>query len=206
MIAGVRFVKTSAERLHARPDGLGLIGGSSGGHLLLLAAIRPNAAEYATTPYVGQDGGFVDAAVAYALPLWPIADPLARYRYLLDRIAHPRPTREAFFQPELLKQAHEAFFGDEATMSRASVPRIVTAGEAECLPPMWIAHPELDENVTVAMTDHLVDTYRQAGGQAEVVIFPDVGHSFANFPGSEADVCIAQMKTFVAAQLARLDR
>ncbi len=90
-------------------------------------------------------------------------------------------------------------------MSRfsASVPRIVAAGEAERLPPIWVAHPELDENVTLAMTQNLVDTYRRAGGEAELAVVPGVGHSFANFPSVAADACIARMKTFVAAQFQR---
>ena len=74
IVAGIRFVKTNAARLGATPEPVGIVGGSSGGHLLLLAAIRPDAPEYATTPYIGQTEHPVDARVAYALPLWPIAD------------------------------------------------------------------------------------------------------------------------------------
>lgn len=203
VVAGIRFVKANAGRLAVVPEPLGLVGGSSGGHLLLLAALRPDAPEYGTTPYVGQTGARVDARVAYALPLWPIADPLARYRYLLDRIANPRPSRERFFLPERLKEGHEGFFGDEATMGAASVPRLLAAGEAQHLPALWVAHPEHDENVTREMTEHLVETYRRAGGDVELVVFPDVGHAFANFPGAEADGCIAAMRAFVAVQLAR---
>ena len=79
-IAGIRWLKTHADVLSVRNDAVGLIGGSSGGHLALVAALRPNATELATTPYVGQTDARLDARVAFALPLWPIADPLARYR------------------------------------------------------------------------------------------------------------------------------
>ena len=87
-------------------------------------------------------------------------------------------------------------------MELASVPRIVAAGEAEHLPPIWVAHPEFDENVTAEMSRHLVDVYRKAGGEAELALFAGVGHSFANFPGDHADRCIAAMKCFIGAQLA----
>ncbi|MDX2165895.1 MAG: alpha/beta hydrolase [Deltaproteobacteria bacterium] len=200
VVAGIRFVKANAAPLDALPAPLGLIGGSSGGHLLLLAALRPNAPEYRSARFVGE-GEPAPVRVDYALPLWPVADPLARYRYLLDRIAAPRASAERFFQPERLRDAHLAFFGDEATMARASVPRLVADGEAEHLPPIWVAHPELDENVTRSMSEALVDTYRRAGGRAELVYFDGVGHSFANFPGPDADRCIAAMKPFIAAQL-----
>ena len=206
VVAGVRFVKANAERLRARPDAVGLIGGSSGGHLLLLAAIQPNAVEFASTPYVGMTGAPIDARVSYALPLWPIADPGARYRYLLERIAHPVEAHDPFFKPEHLQRGHDLFFGDLATMDRASVPRIVAAGAAEVLPPIWIAHPALDENVTLPMTEHLLATYRAAGGAAECEVFPDVGHAFANFPGAAADACIDRMKSFIARQLTEMPR
>src|SRR5439155_1397423 len=151
VVAGIRWAKAHAHGLGARADGVGLVGGSSGGHLLMLAALCPSAPEFSTTPVAGAEG--VDARIAYALPLWPILDPLARYRYLLARRSDPTPPRDPLFMPERLIESHEMFFGDEATMGRASALRIVEAGEAECLPPIWVAHPELDENVTLAMSE-----------------------------------------------------
>src|SRR5262249_46934173 len=148
----------------------------------------------------------VDARVAYALPLWPILDPLARYHYLLERRANPTPARDRFFLPERLLEGHHAFFGDEATMARASVQRLVEAREAEHLPPLWIAHPNLDETPPLPMTEPFVTAYRAAGGPIELSVFPGVGHSFANFPGEAADRCIAHMRDFVARQLAAARR
>jgi acetyl esterase/lipase len=206
VIAGIRYVKAHAAALGARPDDVGLIGGSSGGHLALVAALRPHAAEFGLTPVCGADARSIDASVAYALPLWPIADPLARYRYLLDRRAHPEiPSRDRFFQCERLIAAHDAYFGDQVTMARASVPRMLAGGEAERLPPIWIAHPELDENVTLPMSQHLAEAYRGAGGRAELELFPGVGHAFANFPGEPADRCVARMQEFIGRQLGWAD-
>jgi acetyl esterase/lipase len=183
VLAGIAWVRAHAADLGVEPARIGLVGGSSGGHLALLAALR------------------AEADAAFVLPLWPIADPAARYRHLQSRIARPRPSHDPFFKPELLKQGQDGYFGDEATMFAASVPRIVAAGEAERLPPIWVAHPELDENVTLAMTNDLVDAYRRAGGEAELAIFEGVGHAFANFPGEAADRCIDAMKAFIARQL-----
>jgi acetyl esterase/lipase len=197
VVGGIRWAKAHAAELGARPDRVGLIGGSSGGHLLMLAALTPRA--FAGTIVDAPDD--VDASVAYALPLWPILDPLARYRYLRDRIANPTPVRDSFFQAERLIDAHHGFFGDEATMGRASALRVVEDGEHETLPPIWIAHPELDENVTLPMTERFVDAYRRAGGAVELAVFSGVGHAFANLPGEPADACIAQMHAFIARQL-----
>jgi acetyl esterase/lipase len=201
VVAGLRFVATHAERLGVRRAPIGIVGSSSGGHLALLAALRPNAPEFGTTPSIGAGDPPVELRVAYVLALWPIADPLARYRYLQARLADPRPGRDRFFHPERLKAGHDAFFRTEASMAAASVPRLVSAGEAEHLPPLWIAHPELDENVTLEMSEHLADTYRAAGGSAELVAFPGVGHAFANLPGAAADACITAMVGFISRQL-----
>lgn len=200
VVAGIRWTKAHAAALDARPDRLGLVGGSSGGHLLMLAALTPHAPAFGTTAVDAPAD--VDASVAYALPLWPILDPAARYRYLRDRLRTPTPSHDPFFQPERLIAAHDAFFGDEATMERASALRVVQAGEAEYLPPIWIAHPELDENVTLAMSARFVAAYRRAGGTAELEVFPGVGHSFANFGGDAADGCIVRMRDVIARRLA----
>jgi acetyl esterase len=184
--AGVRFVRANAARLGALPDPLGLIGGSSGGQLALVAALAP---------------GSPDARVAYALPLWPIADPFARYRYAKARLGEAQPESERFFAPERLVRAQEEHFGDEETMRRASVPRMLDDGVFEQLPPLWVAHPELDRNVTLAMTQDWVAKYRARGGSVELEVFPSVGHGFANFPGPAADRCIERMRDFIARQL-----
>ncbi|HUF83260.1 MAG TPA: alpha/beta hydrolase, partial [Acidimicrobiia bacterium] len=188
---GVRWVKQHADELSVTTDDVGIIGGSTGGHLALVVAIQP-----------GPPADGVDASVAYALGLWPIAAPDWRYRYLLDRLANPRPRKDAFFDPDRLRGGHEAFFGDEATMAEASVPRMLEAGEFEQLPPVWIAQPELDENVTVEMTGRLAEAYRAAGGEIEVALFPGLGHAFANLGGDDADRCVEQMAGFIAGRLA----
>jgi dipeptidyl aminopeptidase/acylaminoacyl peptidase len=73
----------------------------------------------------------------------------------------------------------------------------------EVLPSIWVAHAELDENVTIAMSERFVAAYRAVGGEAELEVFRGVGHSFANFGGEAADLCIARMRRFIARQLAR---
>jgi acetyl esterase/lipase len=202
VVAGVRFTRFHAERLGVAPDRIGIIGGSSGGHLALLAAVKPNAPEHQGTGFAGHDGRPVDSRVGFALALWPIADPLARYRYLLGRRGEPASARRnTLFDPERLIAGHEGHFRDEETMRRVSLTEILTAGEHEELPPIWVAHPELDENVTVPMTERFVDAYRRAGGEAELEHFAGVGHAFANFPGEAADRGIARMRAYLARRL-----
>src|SRR5215831_1729614 len=77
---GIRFLKANAERFATRADLVGGLGTSSGGHLLLLNALRPRDPRYASHPLPG-----ADASLAFAIVCWPVADPLARYRAVGER-------------------------------------------------------------------------------------------------------------------------
>jgi acetyl esterase len=46
---GIRWLKANAARLGSRPDWVGAVGSSSGGHQMLLTALRPLDAHYAGT-------------------------------------------------------------------------------------------------------------------------------------------------------------
>ncbi|HEY7653910.1 MAG TPA: alpha/beta hydrolase, partial [Methylomirabilota bacterium] len=93
--AGVRYARAHAPRLGVDPTRIGLLGSSSGAQLALLHAIRPGAPEHAGTPIVRPDGSLdaapSDASVAFVVALYPVADPLARYRYALAREHEPPP-------------------------------------------------------------------------------------------------------------------
>ena len=86
-------------------------------------------------------------------------------------------------------------------MAEASVTRVVSAGEARALPPVWVAQPELDDNVPAAITEALVRAYQEAGGRIERVHFPGARHGFITNPGADADKCIALMRDFIGRQL-----
>ncbi len=199
--AGVRFVRAHASRLGVDPGSLGLIGSSSGGQLVLLVAVTRGAREHGSTPVVLPDGsldaGAGDDSVAYVLSLYPVADPLARYRYVVGR-----QDDGSGFDAKRLVAAHHGYFEDEAAMAEASVTRIVAAGEARGLPPVWVAQPGLDDNVPAAITEALVQAYRQAGGEIERVHFPGARHGFIQQPGGDSDKCIALLRDFIGRRLA----
>ena len=198
---GVRFVRRERAALDVADAPLGIVGGSSGGHLALLAALDPDEPGL-RDPSAPHDGAA--PRPDYALPLWPIADPLARYRYLEPLVAgFERRDDDPLFDPVRLRAAQEEHFGDEAGMTRAGVPRILRERRFRALPPIWVAHPENDRNVTLAMSEDLVAAYRAAGGDAELEVFRGVGHSFANYPGEASERCVERMRAFVARCLAR---
>ena len=200
--AGIRYVRAHARQLVVDPGRIGLVGSSSGGQLALLGAVKPGAPEHAGTPIV-LHGGSLDAtagdeSVAFVLALYPVADPLARYRYVVGR-----QDDGSGFDAKRLIAAHHGYFTNEAQMAEASVTRIVTARETRALPPAWVAQPELDDNVPPAITEALVRAYQQAGGEIKRVHFAGAKHGFVQQAGADSDKAIAMMRDFIGRQLAR---
>src|SRR5579872_1766293 len=87
---GVRWLKANAARFNTRSDLVGSMGTSSGGHLVVLNAMKPTDGRYAAVPLAGAS---VDARVPYVVSFWPVICPLGRYR---DRKA--RPAGEQVYQ------------------------------------------------------------------------------------------------------------
>jgi len=194
--AGVRYVRAHARRLGVDPRRIGLVGSSSGGQLALLGAVKPGAPEHAGTPIVLSDGSLDatagDESVAFVLALYPVADPLARYRYVVGR-----QDDGSGFDAKRLIAAHHGYFTNEAAMADASVTRVVTTREARALPPVWLAQPELDDNVPAAVPDAFVRAYQQAGGVVERVHFPGAKHGFIQQPSADSDKALALMREFI---------
>ncbi len=201
--AGVRWVRAHAQRLGVDPRRVGIVGSSSGGQLALLQAVKPGAPEHAGTPIVLPDGslgaGPADDSVGFVLALYPVADPLARYRYVLSR--QDEPPQPAGFSAKRLIDAHLGYFADEAAMATASVTRVVSSGEARGLPPAWVAQPELDDNVPAAITEALIVAYQRAGGRIERTHFPGARHGFIGNASADTSKAIALMLQFTGAHI-----
>ncbi len=159
---------------------LGLTGSSSGGHLVLLAGLKPEA------------GADVDFVVA----LWPVSNPLARYQYVKAR-ATEDPDSWVNFQPLRLAEGHEGYFVTEANMQLASIQRILSEGEATHCPRVFVVQPELDQNVPVFMTQTLHGGLLQAGLDATYKLYPGVEHGFAQAEGPQTKQCIEDMIAFI---------
>ena len=169
--AGVRWLKAHAAELGIAPARVGLLGTSSGGHLALLAALRPQDERYAGSAPAGDPGIAVDFAVLG----WPVSDPLARYRAMRER------------GNERLMEAHHAFWSGEEQMAEGSPYDIVVRGDAQRLPSLLILQGTNDDNLTPDNGFHFVEAYRAKGGRAELAIFDGEPHGFiARDPASAA--------------------
>jgi len=159
---GIRFLKENAERFGTRADLVGGLGTSSGGHLLLLNALRPRDPRY--TAAATSSG--IDAGLAFAVVCWPVADPLTRFRVMTER------------GNERLVAAHNLFWPSVAAMEEGSPQHILDRNEAVAKPPMLIMQGTADNNLTDDMASRLTDSYRRIGGRITLEMFPGQPHAF----------------------------
>ena len=197
--AGVRWVRAHAARLGVDPARVGLLGQSSGGQIALLVAVQPGV--FDGTPVVMPDGSLRtggDDAVKVVLAAYPVADPLARHRFMVAHTADPQ-----FPNAPRLLESSTGYFGGEAMMEEASVTRVVASGKAGALPPAWIVQPENDDNVPAEIPDALVAAWEKAGGRIERVRFPGAKHGFLQQDSADTAKCVAGIADFVGRELAR---
>ena len=158
---GIRWLKANAEKFNSRADLVGGLGTSSGGHMVLLSALRPTDARYAKLPLPG-----VDASLRFVVACWPVADPLQRYQV----------KKAAGIERFVI--SHEKFWPSEADMEEGSPTLILTRGEAVAKPPVLIMQGTADDNLTPDMADNFAAAYAKAGGSVVKEIFPGQPHAF----------------------------
>ncbi len=167
---GVRWLKSAAERFGSRAGMVGSMGTSSGGHLVVLAALKPEDARYAAVPLPGASS--VDAAVPYVVTMWPVICPLSRYRTLKARldggIVNARWSG-------LLADQMEYWLTEEA-MDEGSANFIVGRGEPVRRPDiLYLQHPD-DQAHPRANLESFVAGYRRLGGAVELEFFGGEAH------------------------------
>jgi len=169
----IRWLKVHAGEFGGTPK-VGALGVSSGGHLVLLAGLRPRDARYSTLPLAGHPE--VDASLAYVVACWPVSDPLYRFQ-----VAQKAGNAS-------IVKAHEAYWGTEAAMSEGSPPLILERGDPVELPPTLVIQRTVDTAHPLEMQQRLVEWYRKRGGQIEMPLYENLPSPFkltAEFPDSQ---------------------
>jgi len=161
---GVRWMKAHAAAFGCRADKVGLFGTSSGGHQVLLAALRPRDPRYAALTL--EEAPDVDAGVAFVISGWGVLDPLLRYRLARER------------GDAKMIASHDAFWRTEAAMEEGTPAAVLERGEAQAVPPALVFQGDADEWVPNEAAERLARAWRQAGGQMELALFPGEGHTF----------------------------
>ena len=171
----VRWLKANADRLGLDADRVAITGQSSGGHLAMLAAMRPLDSRYAS---IALDGGSpaVDASVRCVGMTWPVINPLSRYR----RACSLRDSDDTPGWVGDIPARHDLYWKTEEAMAEGNPMLALENGEAVETPPaIWVqgqpdpVHDYRDPESPLDMNEpeRFAANYRNAGGEIEVVYF-----------------------------------
>jgi len=152
----VRWLKAYAAEFNGTPN-VGAFGNSSGGHQVVLSALRPRHAAYSTLPLANHSA--IDASVAYVVAAWPVICPLYRFNYAkrIDNQQHI--------------QAHIDYWRTEEAMSEGSPQTIIERDAQVELPPILFLLKKNDKNHPLEMQERFIASYRKRGGAIEVHTF-----------------------------------
>ena len=195
----IRWLKTRATDLGSRPDLVGSMGNSSGGHQAMLLGMRPFDARYgALPPSAGSPAA--DATVRCVIMCSPVIDPLGRYHYAKQLRASGRP------YPALVDEVlpcHDAYWQSEDAMAEGCPALALERGEKVQLPPVLYLQGTEDLAHPRPHLDRFVAAYRKAGGVVDLELLDGEGQGFimrkAGSPAS--DRAIEMIVEFVHKQI-----
>jgi len=168
----IRWMKSNAAKLNGKADAVGLSGTSSGGHLAMLVAMRPNDPRY--TAIASPAGGSTDPSVKAVVMQWPVINPISRYR-------NARRLRDSANPPGWvgnIPERHETYWKTEAAMIEGNPIGMMERGEkVVTVPALWIqgqpdpTHDYRDPESPVELNEPLRFSlnYRKAGGYIETL-------------------------------------
>ncbi len=188
----IRWLKLNGRRFGFAGNRVGAIGTSSGGHQVLLNALRPKDPRYAAERLPG--GENVDATLAYVVAGWPVSDPWARYNWARER------------KMDIHVEAHHAYWPDrEASMKEGNPYLIVERREPTTLPPLLILQGAEDVVLTPDMNDRFAEAWRAAGGHVELEKYAGQPHTFItkNAGSPESEAALKRLTEFVLRQTGR---
>jgi acetyl esterase/lipase len=188
-----RWLKANAAKFNSRPEMVGTMGTSSGGHLAVLAALKPDDPRYAAIPCAG--GG--DARVAFVVALWPVICPVSRWRTYQANPASMGNRGGAAAQ-------QIGYWLTEAAMEEGSANMAVNRGDAIDLPHILYLQNPADPLHPFASLESFVAGYRKRGGQLQLELFAGEKYDAvrSNPESAEARAAIDKIVAFIRAEAA----
>jgi acetyl esterase/lipase len=171
-----RWLKAHATELNGTVR-IGAFGNSSGGHQVVLSALRPRHPAYSTLPL--EKHADIDASLAYVIAAWPVICPLYRFRFAKEL------NRQEFIK------AHIDYWRTEEAMSEGSPQTIIDEEKQIEMPPVLFMLKANDKNHPLEMQERFIASYRKRGGQIEV-------HTFEGLPEHRMVPSPAQPETMRA--------
>jgi acetyl esterase/lipase len=163
---GIRWLKHHAAEFGSGAGQVGAYGTSSGGHQVLLAAIRPDDLRYRALPLA--EAPKLDARLAFVISGWGVLFPLERYRLAKAE------------GDVTLAKGHDIFFGTEDAQLEATPALAIERGEKVFLPPAMVFQGTKDKWTSVELAQRLAADYREAGGEIDLMLLEGAHHTFLN--------------------------
>jgi acetyl esterase len=132
----VRWLKLHAAEFNGTTT-VGAFGNSSGGHQVVLSALRPRQPKYSALPLPNHPE--INASLAYVIAAWPVICPLYRFHY----------AKEINNQEHI--KAHIDYWRTEEAMSEGSPQTIIEQDEQIELPPILFLLKANDRNHPLEM-------------------------------------------------------
>jgi len=177
VLRAVRFVRLNAAHYGVRPDRLGVLGASSGGHLTLSIATRGGPGKSDSTDLVERESSAVQAAACF----FPPTDFLNYGGTGVSGVGEGplAPLRDAFGPLALTKEGREQLGREISPINYVT----------EKLPPTLIIHGDRDEVVPLQQSECFVARARGAGAaNVELIIRAGKGHGWGDFWKSAEDI------------------
>jgi acetyl esterase len=152
----VRWLKLHAAEFNGT-TAVGAFGNSSGGHQVVLSALRPRHPAYSALPLPNHPE--INASLAYVIAGWPVIDPLFRFRFAKET------NREEFIK------AHLEYWRTEEAMAEGSPQTVIERDEQVDLPPILMLLKANDRNHPLEMQERFIASYRKRGGAIEAQTF-----------------------------------
>ena len=152
----IRWLKAHAAEFNGTTK-VGAFGNSSGGHQVVLSALRPRHPAYSTLPLPNHPE--IDASLSYVIAGWPVICPLYRFHFAkeLNREEHIK--------------AHIDYWGTEAAMAEGSPQTILDQNTQAAMPPLLFLLKANDKNHPLEMQERFIASYKKRGGPIEVHTF-----------------------------------
>jgi acetyl esterase/lipase len=186
---GVRWLKSQAERFSTRPGMVGSMGTSSGGHLVVLAALKPFDPRYAA---IRLAGAAFDARVPYVVALWPVICPLGRYRDHMGKGSGERASLRPGGSNAAITQVR--YWLTEEAMGEGSPVLALERGDEVEFPKILYLQNPIDRMHPRHLMEQFIANYRKRGGDVRQELFEGAAYDVVRSDPSAASAKAAVAK------------